>query len=145
MWIRTKARDIHKNGIFKVLTNIMYAFQHLVLRISRYRYILEYIPWRGRLVGKTPLYEPGEVPNLGSSRPQPAPAREWPWHSHHAITRSMGPYLRKYASLISVISRGRPTTHPPMVVGLIVVGTTPSIGDDIYWPTTWVDIQLSSI
>ena len=42
--IRTKARDIHKNRISKVLTNIMSAFQYLVLRVSQQKYILEDIP-----------------------------------------------------------------------------------------------------
>jgi hypothetical protein len=60
--IRTEARDIHKNGISKMLTNIMSAFQHLVPRVPQQRYILEYVPWRERLVGKPPLHEPDEVP-----------------------------------------------------------------------------------
>jgi hypothetical protein len=45
--------------------------------------------------------------HLESSKPRPAPAREWLWHGLPVIIISTGPKCRKSASVMSVTSRGR--------------------------------------
>ena len=88
--IRTKARGIHKNGISKMLTNIMLAFQYIVPRVSQQRYILEDIFWKRMLVDKSPLHQPDEVPEYTrpgilktSACPNTRLALVWPSRYHH--------------------------------------------------------------
>lgn len=116
--IRTKVRDIHKSRITKVLTKIMFAFQHVVPRISQQRCIFKFVPWRGRLVDIPPLHTPDKV----TSNLQPAPRCKWSWQSHPAITISKGPKIYKFSSLIIVISRWKCAQHPQMAVGSICCG-----------------------
>lgn len=80
--------------------------------------------------------------DLESFNPRPAPAREWLWHGHHVMTKSMGPNMRKFASLISGKSQGECTKHPLMIVGSKCCGYN-TINSWKWWWTTRVDTWLS--
>lgn len=95
----------------------------------------------GRLVAYHKLHKPNKVPkklDVGSSNLWPTYAREWIWHGHPAITRSTGPNLGKFVSMIDNYNITWVTCKTPVNGSWVqLLWITPSVGGCGDEPHIW--------